>query len=190
MVWQSREKWDKALADFHRALQLEPNHVPSLSSRGFLWFQRNEPAQAVADFDQVIKLSPKSAVAHNNRGYNRQLLKKYREALADYDQAIRLAPKYIPAHQNKAWLLATCPDATIRDGKQALESARIACEQGEWKHWPDLKTLAAAYAESEDFKNAVRWQTKVLEMVPEDERDEEQEALEAYKNGKPWRDVP
>lgn len=190
MVWQAMENWDQALADFDQALQLNPKHIPSFSSRGFLWFQRKEPAKAIADFDQVIQLNPKAAVAYNNRGYNRQLLQKYQEALADYEAAIRLAPKYVLAHQNKAWLLATCPEAAIRDGKQAVEAARTACELGQWKQWPDLKTLAAAYAESGDFAQAIQWQSKVLEMAPEDEQAEEQKALQSYKSSEPWRDVP
>lgn len=189
MVWQTMENWDKAQADFGEALRLDPKYVPAYSSRGFLWFQRNEPAKAIADFDDVIRLNPKAAVAYNNRGYNRQMLKRYREALADYDEAIRLAPKYVLAHQNRGWLLATCPEDAIRNGKQAVESAKTACELGEWKHWPDLKALAAAYAEAGDFAQAVQWQTKTLEMAPADLRAEEQKALEAYKSNQPWRDA-
>jgi tetratricopeptide (TPR) repeat protein len=190
MVWQTMENWDKALADYDQALKLDPQHIPTFSSRGFLWFQRREPAKAIADFDRVIELNPKAAVAYNNRGYNRQLLKNYAEALEDYKTALRLAPNYVLAHQNKAWLLATCPDAAIRDGKQAVQAARTACELSQWKHWPDLKSLAAAYAESGDFDQAIQWQTKVLEMAPEDEGAEEQKVLDAFKKDQPWRDAP
>ena len=188
LVWQAMEKFDKAIADFDQAIQRDPKYIPAYSSRGFAWFLQDEPKKAIPEFDQVLRLNPKSAVAYNNRGFNKQLVGKYGEALTDYDQAIQLAPEYILAWQNKAWLLATCPDDAVRNGKQAFAAASKACELGKWEDWSDLKSLAAAYAASQDFKQAVKWQTKVLEKAPEDAKPEEQRVLGLYNSNTPYSD--
>jgi tetratricopeptide (TPR) repeat protein len=148
---------------------------------------QDEPRKAIADFDRVLQLDPQSPLAYNNRGYNRQQLGEYRQALSDYERAIELAPDYALAYQNKAWLLATCADDQIRDGQRAVEAAKKACELSQWQHWPDLRTLAAASAEVGDFDQAVRWQSKVVELAAEDEKPEERKVLEQYKAGQPYR---
>ena len=55
-----------------------------------------------------------------------------------------------------------------------------------------METLAATYAENGDFKAAIAWQQKVLEKMPERDKDylEAQDRLETYKSGKPFRDQP
>jgi serine/threonine-protein kinase len=58
----------------------------------------------------------------------------------------------------------------------------------EWKQSGYFDTLAAAYAEAGEFDEAVRWQTKAMEEVPESEKADFHVRLELYKAGKPYRD--
>jgi hypothetical protein len=97
------------------------------------------------------------------------------------------------ALRNRAWLLATCPDDKVRNGPEALKSALLACELGPSKHSSDLKVLAAAQAELGKFEEAVKSQTKSLEMIPPDQPEQvkqAQELLQLYKSGKPYRFAP
>jgi TPR repeat protein len=89
-----------------------------------------------------------------------------------------------------AWILATCPKDDLRDGKKALEYAMKACELNEWKIAFDLSTLAATHAECGDFKAAVKWQKKAIELGFEDQEDAEKarKELKLYEEGKPFRD--
>ena len=51
-----------------------------------------------------------------------------------------------------------------------------------------LDTLAAAYAGSGQFVEAVRWQTKAVELAPAGAKVHAQSRLELYQAGKPYRD--
>ncbi|HEY2680247.1 MAG TPA: glycosyltransferase family 39 protein [Candidatus Udaeobacter sp.] len=54
-----------------------------------------------------------------------------------------------------AWLLATYPDANARDGAEAVRLAGRACSLSDRRIPALLATLAASYAEAEDFPSAV-----------------------------------
>ena len=191
IAYQRQQLWDQAIADFTTLFEMNEKNIEAISSRGFTHYLKGDGKNAVADFTTAIKINPESALAYNNRGFNRQTIGQYKEALADFNKAIELEPKYAMAFQNKAWLLATCPDEKIRDGKLAIEAATAAGELREWKVIPDLKSLAAAYAEVGDFKKAVEWQKKVVGMIENEEaKSGEQELLKLYQNKAPFRFAP
>lgn len=161
-------------------------------NRSLAWSNKKEYDRAIADSSEAIRLDPKSAAAYNNRGYAQRKKKEYEIAIVDYSEAIRLDPKLAIAYCNRAWLWATCPVEAIRDGKRAVESATRACELSGWKEAYDLGTLAAAHAEAGDFDAAVRWQTKMLEILPKDDKEYEAShaRLKLYQDKKPYRDEP
>ena len=88
-----------------------------------------------------------------------------------------------------AWIRATSSNRLLRNGKEAVAEAIKACELTEWKKWAYLDTLAAAYAESDNFDEAVKYQNQALggSDVPEDNRVEMRKRLELYRQHKPYR---
>jgi eukaryotic-like serine/threonine-protein kinase len=78
-----------ALADFTRALALEPNSPSTRARRG--WGYLNEASKlALRDFEEAIKLDPKNGDLHNGRGFARVLLGDYKGAVADVEEALLL----------------------------------------------------------------------------------------------------
>ncbi len=59
------------------------------------------------------------------------------------------------ALNNLAWALAACPNAQLRNGAEAVELATRACELTGYQNPTPLATLAAAYAETGQFREAV-----------------------------------
>ena len=67
-----------------------------------------------------------------------------------------------------AWLLATCGDASIRDGTGAVNYAKMAVEKTERKDANTLDTLAAAYAEAGQLDNAVSAQIEAMALLQDE----------------------
>jgi protein O-mannosyl-transferase len=128
-------------------------------------------------------------MAHGNLalGLNRE--GKYEAAAHHFAEAARLNPNDGNVCNNHAMILASCPEATCRDGKRAVQAANRACELTDWRKPDYVDTLAAAYAESGDFDAAVKWQTKAMEMIT-DERNKEvfRSRLVLYRVRKPYRE--
>ena len=111
------------------------------------------------------------------------------KAVADLDRALQLDPQNPDVLNGRAWFRATCPNATYRDGAQAIASATKACELAEWKEPGLLDTLAAAYAEAGNFAAAVKWQTKAIAMdTDSQEKAGFEERLKLYQSNKPYRE--
>jgi tetratricopeptide (TPR) repeat protein len=51
-------EYDQALADFNRAIELDPNYVWAIASRGVVYGQMGKYDQALADFNRAIELDP------------------------------------------------------------------------------------------------------------------------------------
>jgi tetratricopeptide (TPR) repeat protein len=119
---------------------------------------------AIAALTQAIELDPKLAPAYYNRGLFYQIKHDYAKAIADFNEAIEINPNLAPAYNNLAWIYATNPDSSFRNGKKALELATKACELTQYGKVEDVESLAAACAETGDFDSAVRWQKVIITM--------------------------
>ena len=83
-----------ALADYNKAIELDPEYMDAYFNRGFLkYLELDDIDGALDDYNKAIELAPSNA----NVYYYRGLLKHHRindidEALDDYNKAIELAP--------------------------------------------------------------------------------------------------
>lgn len=189
-AWLYKSRDDKAIADFTKVIQLEPSYISAYNDRGRAWLGKKEYGKAIDDFSKAIKLDSNYAYAYSNRGLAWNAQKKYRNALADFAEAVRADSKYVNAYNNYAWLLATCPDKTIRNGAKAVELATKACELTKWKSGYSMDTLAAAYAEHGKFKEAVKYQQMALEDAnyAKSNRDSAMFRLDLYKQNKSYQE--
>jgi tetratricopeptide (TPR) repeat protein len=187
-VWDVKHDFDKAIADYSEAIRIYPLWANTFNNRGWTYHRQKQYDKAIADYNQAIRLDPKSVLAIVNRGFAWQDKGEFYKAINDYNRAIKVDPKYGRAHVALAWLYATCPDKKFRDGKLAVESASRGCQLTMWKEPAKLAVLAAAYAESADFKKAVRWQEEANDRyLDPDDRAQGRERLALYKEKKPFR---
>ena len=168
LAWSAKEQFEGAIRDFDRAIELDKTFSYAFRDRGVARAARKEYGKAIADYDQAIRLSSRGAKAYLLRGQARVEIKQFDKALADFESAIRLNPRSDEAYLSRAWLLASCPNAGLRNPGKAVESATRACELTDWHEPHDLGGLAAVYAETGNVAAALKWHSKALELLTGD----------------------
>jgi tetratricopeptide (TPR) repeat protein len=167
-----------------------PDDPAPWHNRGVARLSLKDWKNAVLDFSQALRRK-KDAQGHMFRGIAFAELGEYERGLLDMEEALRMAPKDAEANNAVAWTLATAAVPGFRDGKRAVELAKKACELTQWREPGLLDTLAAAYAESGDFAEAVRWQEKALSFEGfAKEHKDAQERLALYRKKRPFRHAP
>jgi tetratricopeptide (TPR) repeat protein len=186
ILYSKKGAFRESLADFDAALRLQPRAATVYLRRGDLHFRQGVDENALADYKRALELQPQSAVAYQRRAavYLRQ--RQYERALADCREATRLDSRNADAHECLAWLLATCPEARLRNGQEAVAHALRAEKLG-GKAVRFLNTLAAAHAENSQFADAVRFQEQAMTLAPSEQKAELDLRLGLYRAKKAYR---
>jgi tetratricopeptide (TPR) repeat protein len=179
---------DQAVADYTEAIRLQPDAGVAYAMRAGVHHRQGQLDAALADWGQHLRIYPEDVQALLARSALHKQRGAPADALADLEAAHRLAPDNPHVSNNLAWLLATCRDGALRDGRRAVELARAACTATEWHHPFCLGTLGAAYAETGAFDEAIRWQAEALELYPPEEKPAGRERLEQYRARQAWRE--
>lgn len=183
--------WERAIADFDRAIELEPDLAEAYHRRGLAYAARQDLDRARADLDEAVRRAPNQAEAWLDRGRLHYRQKNYSQALADLEQACRCDPRHVRAIQALAWLWAVCPEDQFRDGQKALDYVGRAEALGFGGDAVTLSARAAAHAELGDFDRAVHYQNQVLERADRlslAEIELARRRLHRYEERKPCRD--
>ncbi len=90
-----------AIADYTKAIQLEPDVASAYNNRGNAKGKLGQHFAAITDYNIAIGLEPDVATAYNNRGNAKGKLGQHFAAIADFDTAIRLKPDYADAYINR-----------------------------------------------------------------------------------------
>jgi len=164
----------------------------ALYSRAAAYNNTGYFSKAITDYSRYLKLNPDSGDAYYSRAHAYEGKGEYAEAIADYNHAISLGPTTqigtVEVYNDLAWLLATCPQAKFRDGKQAVVNAKAAWETSMERSSFVMDTLAAANAETGDFTSAVKWEQKFLArpQLSDEEMKQGRKYLLLYESGRPF----
>ena len=189
IIWNEKGNLDQAMADYNKSIEIDASSTHPYINRGIIWQKKQDFDRAINDFNEAVRLDPTSCLARLNRGRTWRKKKEYDKALNDFKAAIEINPKFVSAYNERAWLWATCRDEKARDGKKAVESATKACELTAWKNPAFLDTLAAAYAETGYFGQAVDWQRKALDAAKNSAHRKDYSArLALYQERMPYRE--
>jgi len=158
---QKRET-DAAIAEYGKTLELQFDHAETLYSIANALRQKGDVEEAIIQYRTAIALRPDYANAHNNLANSLRQVGRIDEAVHEYEAALKSEPESILAQNNLAWLLATSSNASVRDGAKAVRLAEQANRLSGGNDPIILHTLAAAYAENRQFREAVEAAQRAL----------------------------
>ena len=155
------KKSPEAIADFTKAIELDPKKVQAYYNRGIAYNDLKKYAEAIADFTKTIELEPKNVGAYVNRGNAYGGLGKYPEAIADYTKVIELTPKDEGAYYNRGSAYAN-----LRKYAEAIADFTKAIEL-EPKNVGAYVNRGNAYKELKKSPEAIADCTKAIKLNPE-----------------------
>ena len=80
-------KYERAIEDFDKAIEFNPNYVEAYYNRGVAYVKLNEHERAIKDFSKAIELNPALAEAYGNRGIVYLEIHRYEESARDLKKA-------------------------------------------------------------------------------------------------------
>jgi tetratricopeptide (TPR) repeat protein len=114
---------DEAMAEFRRAIELDPEGAPAHYMLGVCWQDRGQLDEAMAEYRRAIELDPKWAPAHERLGMYWEARDRLDEAMAEYRRAIELDPKGGAAHfrLGRCWEARGRLDEAMAEYRRAIE---------------------------------------------------------------------
>ena len=182
-------RFDEAIGDLEELKDIAPNNTELLLQLGMFYSADKRPQQAIETFSRIIADDAKNWMAHRGRADAYLNLGKQAEAISDYQAALDLQPEDSGILNNLAWILATSPDDSLRDGKRAIELATNACKVTKYQEAHILSTLAAGYAETGDFTTAIHWSEEAVAAGRKEQKEQLAKELHSYQEHKPWREA-
>lgn len=184
--------WAEAIARYRTALAVQPNLADGHYNLAVALADAGRDQEAIEHYRRAIMIGD-----HANSRVNLATLLVSRglavEGVAELRGVLSVDPGCVDAAHNLAWLLATHPDAGIRNGAEAVRLAQRAAAQLPGEPNP-LDTLAAAYAEAGRFEDAERTARQAARIAAS--RGDRPLASSAaaradgYARGSPFRDPP
>jgi protein O-mannosyl-transferase len=188
-----KERVEDAMMHLEKALALEPGMANAHNSLGNALLFKGRLAEAVAQFQEALRLRPNFPRAHCNLGAALLRQGRFAEAITQYQAAVATPPANAAVLNSAAWVLATCPEPSVRNGPRAVELAEQARRLQPGENPMVLGTLAAAYAEAGRFPEAVANAQRALELIAAQGSTPQVQVLRAqlrlYEAGTPFRDA-
>lgn len=184
------ENGDRSLAreDIARSAQLAPDSAIPIALRGWINVSEGLNEEARNDFLKAIELDPMLASAELGCALVDFRCGNYAEAIRRAEKCRILHPRDVQSSCLLAWFLSTCCDDQYRDGLRAVAIAEAASRtQAERFYWGEL-ALAAAYAETGRFDEAIVRSEYVARLASQLQRSDVARFVESLKSGKALRD--
>ncbi len=181
----------EGVQQLREALRLKPGNAETEYNLALALNQQAQWSEAAGLFAETAGIHPNDANAHYEFAVALGHLKKTREAMGEYASALLLQPDFPNALDGLAWILSTDSHPEFLNGAEAVKLSERACELTGRQDAVKLKTLAAAYAETGRFAEAISavQTAKALAMKAnrQDLAGECSLMLEHFQHAESWR---
>jgi tetratricopeptide (TPR) repeat protein len=147
-------KLPEALGEFNEAIRLRPSNAEAYNDAALTLLKLGRRQEAIQCFQQSLQVRATAGAARNLAAVF-LMNGNPAEAAKVYHLAMQIDPGDLQNQRALAWLLATHPDAAVRNGSEAVSLSRGIVEATGGQVPLFLLTLAASLAESGDFDSAM-----------------------------------
>jgi len=185
---------DQAITYLRKATQISPDFFEAYYNLGLELAKKNRVNEAIDAWLNTVRIRPNFAAGHENLGYAFYLQGKFADSLTHLRLALDADPDRVSDLNLAASLLATCPDGSVRNGKDAVALADHAQTLTHAQDPAILDTLSAAYAETGRFPQAMEVERHAIAVATQQGKTSLTATLEAhlsrYQSNKPLREPP
>jgi protein O-mannosyl-transferase len=165
IVLLAKGRLEEAIPRFEAAVNLRPENAPAHDNLAKAFLQKGQIAEAMLHYRKLLEIQPENVGARNILGTVLVQQGRVSEALELWEETLAIEPENGDAMANIAWVLATSPQESLRNGARAVELAEQALRLSGGKNPLIFRTLAAAYAESGRFPEAIENAKRALELA-------------------------
>ena len=184
---------DDAIANYEAELRIQPGFAEGQNNLASALFRKGQPEAALSHLKIALQLNPNYPEALNNFGIALSQSGQMREASAQWEKTLSIQPDNLDANCNLAWIFATFPDSSIRDGSKALRLAERALQLSDGKNAKIWRLVAAAHGELGQFAEAIKAAQNGLALAESENNAALTETLKMniarFESGLPLRDV-
>jgi tetratricopeptide (TPR) repeat protein len=192
IIFLDKGELDEAISKLQAAIDLRPENAPAHDNLAKALLRKGQVAEAMVHYHKFLELDPANVEARNTLGTALIQQKRVREAIDQWQEVLATQPENGNASSNLAWVFATSPDDSIRDGRRAIELGERALRISGGKIPMIYKVLAAAYAENGRFAEAVETAQRGADLATIQGNPalaaELQNNIALYQTGRPLRD--
>jgi len=183
-----------AVKYYLEAIQIKPDQAKLYNNLGAMLAYQNKRKEAIGYFYKALQIDSNYAGAYYNLGKIFTNQGRIKEAILNYRQALIIHPDMTETLYNLSWILACCEHGKYRNGEEAVRLAEQLCRLTQYNQPLAIDALAAAYAETGRFNDAVLTAKKALKLAldngPEELAVGLKKRLELYQKGLPYRQTP
>jgi tetratricopeptide (TPR) repeat protein len=171
------------------AIERDPNFAEGHNILGMACLLAGRGAESIEHFRRALDLQPGNSNLAFNLAHALYQAGRTAEAEGSYQRALKQDPSWPQTANRLAWSLATSSDAKARNGALACLLAEEACEATGFQRPEFLDTLAAAYAETGRYPEAVATLQKALAHTSANDqrRAQMEERIQLYRSRRPFR---
>lgn len=165
VVFLGQGRVDEAISLLQAAVDLRPDNSPAHENLAKALLQKGEVANALIHYQKLLELQPDNIEVHNIVGTVLVQQRRVRDGVEEWQKVLVIQPDNGNALSNLAWIYATSPDDSLRDGPKAVQLAEQAMQISGRRIPIIFRTLAAAYAENGQFSEAIQTAQEAFELA-------------------------